>query len=150
MKVATRFITDLTQDEISKLTEVRQTDSNFRLRNRAHAILLSFEKMSIDEISRICGVGRDAVSNWLSRWESQGLKALADARRSGRPRTLSEAEERQVIATALKTPHSPACQRAAVASEIGTAVSGDKLRRLLKKNIAGSGSSAGKQSGEMR
>jgi transposase len=150
MKVATRFITDVSQTEMNKLTRIWQTESNFRLRNRAHAILLSAEGRSINEISQICGVGRDAVSDWLSRWESNRCEALADAERSGRPPTLTEAEEAAIVATALKMPHSPSFQRAAVQSEIGKPVSRDKLRRLLKKNIGGNESNAERRKSGMK
>ena len=133
MKVATRFITDLTEDEINKLNEIRQTNSNFRLRNRAHAILLSGQKKSIDEISQICQVGRDAVSHWLSRWQKGKFSALADADRTGRPKSLTDKEEALAIETALKVPHSPNQQIALVAAELGKPVSRHKLKRLLKK-----------------
>jgi transposase len=150
MKVAIRFISDLTEDEINKLNKIRQTDSNFRLRNRAHAILLSAQKKPINEISQICQVGRDAISQWLSRWQAGKFSALADADRSGRPKSLTQEEEAVAIQTALKVPHSPNQQMALVEAELGKPVSRMKLKRLLKKNTVGSESKEGKQKSVMK
>ena len=47
--------------DYNKLVENYQTSANFRVRNRSHAILLSFQKYSIAEIAKICQVYRTAA-----------------------------------------------------------------------------------------
>ena len=89
MKVPTKFIKTLSQEEHSRLVENHQTSENFRLRNRSHAILLSFERFPIAEIAKICRVDRDTVSLWIDNWNEFGEKGLADEEKSGRPPILT-------------------------------------------------------------
>ncbi len=56
-----------------------------RVRIRAHAILLSSNGYSIEEISKIYESDRDAVSSWLQRWEQKSFSGLYDDGKSGRP-----------------------------------------------------------------
>jgi hypothetical protein len=57
-----KFVGNLADTDYQKLLENYQTSDNFRLRTRSHAILLSFQRHSIDEIASICGVHRNTVS----------------------------------------------------------------------------------------
>ena len=124
-----------------KLEQLWQTSSNFRLRNRSQAILLSFRRVPIDEIAKICNVGRDAVSSWIIRWESNGCEGLGDRAKSGRRPTLSKEEALKAVTIALQVPQSPARQLSVIEQETGQRVSRGILKRLLKKNIAGNESS---------
>ena len=56
-----------------------------RVRTRAHAVLLSSNDYSIDEISKIYEVDRDTVSSWLQRWEKHSFYGLYDEEKPGRP-----------------------------------------------------------------
>ena len=89
MKMPTKFVETLSPEEHSSLVENHQTSENFRLRNRSHAILLSFEKYPIAEIARICRVDRDTVSGWIDNWNELGEKGLEDGEKPGRPLILS-------------------------------------------------------------
>ncbi len=59
-----------------------------RVRIRAHAIILSSNGYSIEEISKIYENDRDAVSSWLQRWEEKSFSGLYDNEKSGRPPTI--------------------------------------------------------------
>lgn len=48
MNMPNKFVKDLSAEEQRQLIENHQTSNNFRIRNRSHAILLSFQKHSID------------------------------------------------------------------------------------------------------
>jgi hypothetical protein len=61
MNVPNKFIKTLSEEDYGKLVENHQRSKNFRVRNRSHAILLSFQRHSIDEIASICGVHRNAA-----------------------------------------------------------------------------------------
>lgn len=37
----------------------------------------------MDEIAKICQVGRDAVSSWIRKWEASGEAGLSDEPKSG-------------------------------------------------------------------
>ncbi|MCA1617603.1 MAG: helix-turn-helix domain-containing protein, partial [Acidobacteria bacterium] len=59
--------------------------SSHRTRMRAHAILLSARRYSINQIADIFAVDRETVTSWLARWEESGTDALDDDSKSGRP-----------------------------------------------------------------
>ena len=84
MKTPTKFVKELTEAQRQELNAVMNT-GNRQLRTRAHTILLSSRKFSIDEIANIYEVDRDTVSLWLDRWEKTGLDGLKDQAGRGRP-----------------------------------------------------------------
>jgi transposase len=146
MNMPNKFVRNLSAEEIIRLEQLWQTSDNFRLRNRSQAILLSFQKVSMDEIAKICQVGRDAVSRWIKKWETTGEAGLKDEPKSGRRPRLSEAEEKTAVELALQMPNSPGRQLAEIARQTGKPVSGGMLKRMLKKNIVGNESKEGKPS----
>jgi len=92
-----------------------------------------YQRIAIDEIAKVCGVGRDAVSSWLDQWNRDGDEGLKDKAKSGRRPTLSEKETVEAIATALQVPQSPARQLAEIEKNTGKKISRGILKRLLKK-----------------
>lgn len=81
-----KFVSKLNGREKISLYELMRTSKSFKVRQRAHAILLSAKKIRIDLLSDIFEVDRDTISEWIRRWEKKGVQGLADAPRSGRPR----------------------------------------------------------------
>jgi transposase len=104
MNVPNKFIKTLVDKDYHKLFENYQTATNFRVRNRSHAILLSFQKYSIDEIADICGIYRNAVSRWIDRWNELGLDSLADFQRNGCPPILTVEEQEKAFEIAMRNP----------------------------------------------
>lgn len=142
MNVPNKFIKTLVDEDYHKLVENYQTATNFRVRNRSHAILLCFQKYSIDEIASICGVHRNAVSRWIDRWRELGVGSLADKRRRGRPPLLTLEEQEKAFALAMKNPKFPHRQLSAIKRETGKEISRSMLKNLIKKRIIfGKGSS---------
>lgn len=135
MKTPTKFITDLSPEEMAELIENHQTNQNFRVRNRSHAVLLSQQGYPIDEIAQICRVDRDTVSNWLNLWSESKVAGLADEARSGRPRTLTPQQEEQAVEMALLNPRFPKRQISEIAHATGKEISELTLKRMLKKKI---------------
>ncbi len=135
MKTPTKFITNLSPAEIAELIENHQTNQNFRVRNRSHAVLLSHQGYSVDLIAQICRVDRDTVSLWLNQWNESKLAGLADEARSGRPKTLTPAQEEQAVTIALQNPRFPKRQINQIAAATGKQISELTLKRLLKKKI---------------
>ena len=129
----TKFIKTLSQEEHNKLVENHQMSENFRLRNRSHAILLSFERFPIAEIARICRVDRDTVSLWINNWNEFGEKGLEDEEKSGRPPILTVEEQEKAIETALRNPKFPHRQLSEISKESGKEISQWTLKKLLKK-----------------
>ena len=83
-----KFIGKLSGRERISLYELMRSSNSFKVRQRAHAILLSSKKIRIDLLSEIFEVDRDTISEWLARWDKKGIIGLQDAPRSGRPRKV--------------------------------------------------------------
>jgi transposase len=142
MKVATKFIESLSTTEKSKLIKDHQRSENFRVRNRSHAILLSYEGFTVDEIARICRVDRDTVSLWINNWNEVGSKGLEDGERRGRPAILTVKEQEKAIEIAMLNPRFPHRQLSQIKQETGKEISPYTLKNLIKKKtISGKESS---------
>ncbi len=136
MKVPTKFVKTLSQEDHNKLITNHQTSENFRLRNRSHAILLSWEKFPLAQIAKICRVDRDTVSGWIDNWNEVGEKGLADEEKSGRPPILTPAEQEKAVAIALQNPKFPHRQLSEIKRETGKEISPYTLKDLLKKKTS--------------
>ena len=133
MKIPTKFVKTLSDEEHSKLLENHQTSEHFRVRNRSHAILLSFEKFPIAEIAKICRVDRDTVSLWIDNWNEFGFKGLADDEKTGRPPILSLEEAEKAVEIAIKNPKFPHRQLGEIKAATGKEISKFTLKNLIKK-----------------
>jgi transposase len=99
---------------------------------RAHAVLLSDRKYSVDRIADIYEVHRDSVSSWLEGWESDGRDSLDDDPRSGRPPRLNPQEKQVALDLVREEPRSARRVLALLAEATGKVISGETLKRLLK------------------
>lgn len=98
-----KFVSPLTQEEQMALTQVYQTGNGHRLRQRAHAVLLSAQGYSIAQLAELFAVDRDTVSRWLNTWQQTGILGLSDAPKSGRPRKVTP-EVEAVLLDLLENP----------------------------------------------
>jgi transposase len=133
MNVPTKFVEILSEEDYTKLVDNHQTSENFRVRNRSHAILLSFQKYPIQEIATICGVHRNAVSRWIDRWNESGVEGLSDVQKKGRPPILTLEEQARTVEIALENPKFPHRQLSRIKAETGKTISPYTLKRLIKK-----------------
>ena len=100
-----RFVLALSEEEGVELRRLYREGATHRLRQRAHAILLSARGWRVDALADLFESDRDTVSRWLDHWEQRSPDAplepaLADAPKSGRPRKLSAADEAALCAHA--------------------------------------------------
>ncbi|HPI20576.1 MAG TPA: helix-turn-helix domain-containing protein [Candidatus Kapabacteria bacterium] len=75
----------LTRLEERKLSYLIRNSPKFRIRQRAHAILLYSKNYDIDNLAGIFDVHRDTINRWLVMWDQKGVLGLYDIQRSGRP-----------------------------------------------------------------
>jgi transposase len=134
MKPPTKFVTPLTDEQRAQLHEIMKSNAAQRTRMRAHAILLSDRRYSIDQIADIYQVDRDRVSDWIDRWERDHFDGLDDDPRSGRPPKLTEIEQKKGIEISTKEPRSLRQGLVELAAQIGKTISLDTFKRLLKAN----------------
>ena len=132
MKIATKFIS-LSEKEETSLKQFNQRHPLDRVRKRAHGILLSSKRYSIDEIADILDVHRDSVSAWFQAWESSGIKGLFDKPRSGAPSLLDESDIKKIGEFLNKYPQSPKTILAKFIESTGKIISLSTLRRVIKK-----------------
>lgn len=94
----------LKDEDRSLLELLKSRGSSERVRDRAHALLLSDKGYDINSLSDVFSVGRDTISSWISRWVTEGRKGLLDKDKPGRPRCFTEVEEKKMIVSAESTP----------------------------------------------
>ena len=85
----------LSSEDQSRLDLIRKTDARYRVRDRAHALILSSQGKKIKELALIFDVDRDTISSWFNRWESGGFDGLVDAPHPGRPPKLNTEEKKR-------------------------------------------------------
>jgi len=132
MKTPTKFVKPLTSEQREQLKEIMKSSEPQRKRMRAHAVLLSERRYSIDQIADIYQVDRDRVSLWLDWWEEYNFDGLDDDPRGGRPRMLNQEEQKRAIEIVRKEPRSIKKGLKRIADEIGKVISGDTLKSILK------------------
>ena len=132
MKVATKFVSCLTNEEKPCLEDMMRQDPSRRVRMRAHSLLLSAQGSSIDEIAGIYKVHRDTVSSWIDHWQACGTDGLADKPRSGSPPKLNDAEQALLKSLIHAYPSSPRTVLAKLTEQTGKTFSQPSLRRCAR------------------
>ena len=98
-------VLSLSDEQRTVLEErVRSKSSPARAVERARIVLLAAKGLSAETIAERVGCGRGTVLLWRSRFSDQGLEALIDKERAGRPRTLPRGIEERIIAKTLQGP----------------------------------------------
>ena len=130
-----RYIKLLPPEEKKKLCEIYKNHEQRKVRERAHAIILSEEKkFSINMLSEIFNVDRDTISSWFNNWEMSKFEGLYDAPRAGRKRILSSVEESEAIKIIVEN---PVCLKSAleeIKKKFKKDLSSKTLKRCLKRN----------------
>jgi len=93
------YVRPLTDDERRVLQRLARTEVG-RVSERMHMVLLSGRRYPVPQIAAIFDCDEATVRMWLSRFESDGVDALRDRPRSGRPRR-ADADAREVIGQTL-------------------------------------------------
>jgi transposase len=119
MKTPTKFVKPLTTAQREQLHALMKSAAPQRTRMRAHAVLLSARRYSLDQIADIYQVDRDRGSQWLEWWEAEQLAGLDDDPRSGRPPKLSEAECRDAREIVAREPRTIKTGVKRIADELG-------------------------------
>jgi transposase len=132
MKTPTKFVKPLTTEQREQLSAIMKSAAPQRTRMRAHAVLLSERRYSLEQIADIYQVDRDRVSQWLEWWEAEQVAGLDDDPRSGRPPKLNAAERQQALTIALQEPRALRTGLKRIADGLGKLISGETLRTLLK------------------
>ena len=96
---------NLTPEEQAELiTMSRSHKLEKRYVDRALIILHSSQNKSMDEIIAITGKSRPVVNKWRQRFRAYRISGLKDAPRSGKPKTITAAQQAMVIEKACSKP----------------------------------------------
>lgn len=128
-----KFAGTLSTAEVVTLEQLYQNAQSHRLRQRAHIILLSNSKLTLNEISRVTFLDRDTISSIINNWESIGLIGLYDLSKSGRPTIFSKDEEIKIINKIKLDPRNLKKVTSEINSETGKTSSTKTVKRILKK-----------------
>jgi transposase len=102
-------------------------------RRRAHAVLLSYQGISVPVICSIYTVCRQTVSTWFSKWNEFGICGLVDSSGRGRPPRLDDQQKSEVVKRVEKSPRSLKSVLSGLEIELGISVSIDTLKLICKQ-----------------
>src|ERR1700745_316304 len=127
-----RYVQPLTKEQRHLLENTMKDAPSFRARSRAHGLLLSAHGTTIKDIAKTYQVHRVTVSAWIKHWEQHGAQSLHDKPRSGRPSTLSPAEQAIALHYIKEEPHALKGVVKRFADKTDTRLSLSSLKRLAK------------------
>ena len=104
-------------------TWLRAPTTEQRLVERARIVLLAADGWASRAIAREVGCARGVVSRWRMRFAAERLAGLADAPRSGKPKTYDAAVDRRILAALDRPPPAGLARWTAplLATELGDA-----------------------------
>jgi len=85
-----RYINNLKDNKVKKLKKIVKNGKTLQIRQRAHAILLSNEGITVKEICKIFDKSSRTVYRWFDRFKEEEIEKLADKKGRGRKATLNE------------------------------------------------------------
>ena len=130
-----KFIEKLTKAQKSSLEKGYKTGKSFTYRRNCHAILLSHDGQTVNEIAHFFGVSTITVYTWLKKWQSQGIEGLKHKPGQGRPVKLKLDDENHVKLVKTLVENEPKNLNRVVGqleSELGLDLSKKTLKRFLK------------------
>lgn len=85
-----------TISKLIRLKKVAETDGEYRVAKRLHAVILNGEGRTSGEISKLLQSPRSIISQWIRNYDDYGEEGLLEGHRSGRPSELTENEKQQI------------------------------------------------------
>ena len=85
-----------TYQRLVRLSKEAEKDGEYRVAKRLRAVVLNSEGHTSGELANILQAPRSKVSEWLQRYQTDGVNGLLEGYRSGRPAELSEKQRRQL------------------------------------------------------
>ncbi|EDN69153.1 conserved hypothetical protein [Beggiatoa sp. PS] len=127
-----RYISPFRYTQYGELEELRKSSSETKTRSRAHAILLSSEGFTIEELAEIFKVERDTISRWLNNWEQFGLEGLYDKALRYRIPVLNKDEQNVLKKLIKENPRSSKMVAQKLFTQTGKNISHWTVKRLSK------------------
>lgn len=129
-----KFVKHLDEHEIFALQEAVNNHTNRRVRQRAHALLLSNKRFTLTQMESIFDVDRDTLSHTIDLWEKEGIRALYDRVRTGRPSKLDDRDKALIECLISEQPRQIKQIQSQLREQHGTACCRDTIIQFIKKN----------------
>lgn len=133
-----RYIKYIEQAEEITLKEGLNHHPKAEFRQRANALLMSHNGLSIDFIAKFCDVNINTIGRWFTSWEEEGIVGLMRQSGQGRKPILkvSNSEHIEALDKAVETHYQDVKGiQMALESQLSTPMSPDTVKRFLKKII---------------
>jgi transposase len=85
-----------TYEKLVRLSKEAEKDGAYRVAKRLRAVVLNSEGHTSGELAEILQAPRSKVSEWLQRYQRQGVDGLLEGYRSGRPAELTQEQRQQL------------------------------------------------------
>jgi transposase len=93
-----RYITNIDEETIKELEKIMKEDERYKSRHRAHAILLSNQGKTINELAEIFGCQIRTIYRWFDRFEADKIEGIFELKGRGRkPKLTIEKDAEKVI-----------------------------------------------------
>ena len=127
-----RFVEDISPETFSMLQRIYKQSKHHRVRQRAHCIVLSFQRSTTTELLKIFQVDRITIYQWLDAWESRRLVGLYDQAKPGRPPKCTPEQKAHIRQWAKECPKNLNKISTLVAEHFDIRISKQTLKRILK------------------
>ena len=85
-----RYISNLNNNIVKELKKIVKNDTSLQTRERAHAILLSNDGITVGEITKIFNKSQRTIYRWFDRFNEEQTDKLSDLDGRGRKAALTE------------------------------------------------------------
>jgi transposase len=127
-----RYVKSLSQETKHVLQRLYKQSKHYRVRQRAHCILLSAQGYCIRTLMEIFSVSRRTMINWLNAWETRRLPGLYDLKGKGKKPTFTSAQKEQIKVWSKRFPKNMNKLLALVKETFGISVGKRTIIRVLK------------------
>lgn len=127
-----RFVENLCWLQIRLLQRICKYSKKHHVRQRAHCILLSYQRIEVAELARIFDKTKRTIYEWLNLWEAYHFVGLYDRKGRGRKPKLYHDQQLQVKQWAKEYPKNLRKIVALVREKYGICVSRRTIKRILR------------------
>lgn len=85
-----------TRQRLIRLSKEADKDGAYRVAKRLRAVVLNSEGHTSGELAKILQAPRSKVSEWLQRYQTDGVDGLLEGYRSGRPSALTDQQQQEL------------------------------------------------------
>ena len=125
-----RFMKDLSQETLSLLQRIYRESKHYRVRQRAHCLMLSCQGYTAKELQKIFHVNLFTIYHWFDAWELRRFCGLYEKKGRGRIPKLNCTQREQIRQWAKEFPKNLGKIGALIQEEFGIAVRKDTIKRV--------------------